>query len=84
MGSDSKDGVSEHEVHKPSIHDEGLPTFATEFGNHTTGYSTCAMEALKRMFMSSSMKASHSSWTKLFGESGSLQEHEIQGNSEFI
>ena len=29
-------------------------------------------------------ESSHSSWTKLFGEPGGLQEHELRGNSELI
>ena len=37
-----------------------------------------------RMFMSSSMKAAHSSWTELYDEPGNLQEHELRGNSELI
>ena len=40
-GSDSKDIVSEHEVHKPSIHDEGLPFYAKEVGKHSKALSIC-------------------------------------------
>ena len=34
-GSDSKNRVSQHDVHKPLIHDEGLPFFAKEVGNNS-------------------------------------------------
>ena len=50
--------------------------------------STFAMEAIKtnvliwRLFMSSSMKSSHSSSAKLYREFGSLRKHELRGNSQ--
>ena len=40
-GSDSKDRASEHEVHKPSIHDEGLPLPTKEVGNHSRILNMC-------------------------------------------
>ena len=30
-----KDRVSEHEIHKSSIHDEEIPVFTREVGNHS-------------------------------------------------
>ena len=38
--SDSKDRVSKHEVHKPSIHDDGLPCSLQKKLGITAGYST--------------------------------------------
>ena len=52
-----------NEVHKPSIHEEGLPFFLQKKLGITARYSTFALEASKvivliwRMFMSSSMEA---------------------------
>ena len=34
--------------------------------------------------MSSAIEAAHSSWTELHGEFGSIQEHELRRNPEFI
>ena len=62
-GSDSKDRVSELDVHKPTIHDEGLPFFCKKKLGITARYSTFALEASKtnvlmwEMFISSSTKA---------------------------
>ena len=39
--SDSTDRVSEHEVHKPSIHDESLPFHAKEVGNYSRVLNIC-------------------------------------------
>ena len=47
VDSDSKDCVSQHEVHKPSIHDEGLPLFQKKWGM-TAGHSTLSMEARRQ------------------------------------
>ena len=44
-GSDSKNRVSEHEEHKPSIHDEGLQVFLQKKLGITAGYSSFALEA---------------------------------------
>ena len=41
MGSDSMDRVSEHEVHKPSVHDEGLPFLAKDVGNYRWLLNMC-------------------------------------------
>ena len=81
---------SKYEVNKPSIHDEDIPLSYKRRWGITVRYSSFSMEALKtnvliwRMFMSSSMKGSHSSWTKLSGELGSVQKHEFRENSELI
>ena len=40
-GSDSKDRVSEHELHEPSIHDERLSVYAKEVGKHSRALSIC-------------------------------------------
>ena len=78
-----------NEVHKPSIHDEGLPLFAKEVGNYSRVLRICIwsfkdlcvdMENI-HVFVNES---SRSSWTMLSGESGSPQKDELQGNSEFI
>ena len=68
---DSNDRVSKHEVHKPSIHDEGLPHFAKEVGNYSRTPSIsdgstkdkCVDTGNVHVFVNES---SHPSWTKLF------------------
>ena len=40
-GIDSKDRVSEHEEHKPSIHDEGLPFFVKDVWNYSRVLNVC-------------------------------------------
>ena len=46
------------------------------------GFSTFAKEAMKtHVFVNES---SHASWTKLYREFGSIQEHELRGNSKFV
>ena len=76
-GSEHKDKVSEHEVHKPSIHDEDLPFCAKKVGNHRrllnigTWSTKDQYIDMGHVFVNES---SHSSWTK----------QELRGNSEFI
>ena len=69
---------------KPSIHDEGVPIFAKEVGNHNgllnilngSNEDQCIGMGTVHVFFNES---SHSSWTELFGEFGNLQEHKIRG-----
>ena len=65
-------------------HDKDLTFSAEEVGN----YSTFSKAALKTKCIGLGNvydcidESRHSSWTELFGELGSLQEHEFRGNSE--
>ena len=87
--SDSKNRVSKFEVHKPSIHDEGLPFPKKEIGDNSRTLNNvdgsiedkCVEMGNVHVFVNES---SHSSWTELFGEFGDPQEHELRGNSELI
>ena len=71
-GSESKNRVSEHEVHEPSVPDEGLPCFAREVGNYSklpniltrSIKNKCVDLVNVHVFVNES---SHSSWTELFG-----------------
>ena len=72
-GSNSKNRVSKHEVHKPSIHEEGLP-FPTKNLGVANIEDQCVEMVNVYVFVNES---SHSSWTELFGELGGLQEQEL-------
>ena len=74
-GSDSKDRVSEHEVHKPTIHDEGLPFHAKEVGNYSKVLNICTWSIKDQCVDMGNVhvfvnESSQSSWTIFFGESG--------------
>ena len=69
-------------------HDESSQIFAQEVGNHNrllnicTGSTKdqCIEMEIVHVFVNES---SYSSWTKLLGNIGSIQEHELRGNSEY-
>ena len=67
---------------------KGFSICAKEFGNHNllnicngSNKDQCIDVGIVHVFINES---SHSSWTRLFTEFGSFQEHELRGNSEFI
>ena len=80
-GSNSKNRFSKHEIHEPSVHDEGLPFPTKEVGNYSR-LLKMSVEASETnvlicgMFMSSSMKeAIHLGPIMLRGNSELVQYH---------
>ena len=73
-----------HEEHKPSIHDEGLPLLAEEVWNYSrilnifNGSTEDQFVGVVDVHVFAN-ESSRSSWTELFDELGSLQEHELRG-----
>ena len=76
------------EVHKPSIHDEGLPLPTKEVGSYSRMLNIFNGSIKKWVDMENVHvfvnESSHSSSTELFREHGGLQEKELRGNSELI
>ena len=81
--------MTKHEVHEPSVHDEYLLFCAKEVGNYRSILHVLNGSIEDKYidmvnvygFIDGSR---HSSWTKLCGEPGGLQEHELRGNSELL
>ena len=71
------------------MYDEDLPFLTKEVGIYSRILNSfngsikdkCVDMVNVHVFVN---EISSSSWTKLFGEVGSLQEHELRGNSELI
>ena len=88
-GSNSKNRVSKHDVHEPSVHDEGLPFPTKEVGNYSRILNISNGNIKDKCVDKENVhvlvkESSHSSWTEIFGEPGGLQEHELRGNSKLI
>ena len=78
-----------NEISKYAVHDRNLPISAEEVGNYRSILHVLNGSIEDTFFDMENVnvfvnESSHSSWTELFGEPGSLQEHELRGNSELV
>ena len=81
-GCDSDTGVSKHEIHEPSIHDQELPVL-TKVGNFSRLLNFLT-GSIQNTCVDMGVFSCLRQWqqTEFFGEPGGLQEHELRRNSE--